>query len=66
MFVIKGPAFTDADPCIGANGVNLPAYLFKLIYNSTTRRAWAHWQENREGETVSPPISYKNCQAHWA
>ena len=22
-------------------------------------RAWAHWQQNREGETVGRPISYQ-------
>ncbi len=27
--------------------------------DATTQRAWAHWQENREGETVGRPISYQ-------
>ncbi|MDD2179054.1 DNA/RNA non-specific endonuclease [Acidovorax sp. D2M1] len=59
VFVITGPVFTDAGPRIGANGVKVPTYLYKLVYDANTQRAWAHWQENREGETVGRPISYQ-------
>lgn len=59
VFVITGPVFTDAGPRIGANGVKVPTYLYKLVYDATTQRAWAHWQQNREGETVGRPISYQ-------
>jgi endonuclease G len=34
-------------------------YLYKLVYDATTQRAWEHWQENREGETFGRPISYQ-------
>lgn len=60
VFVITGPVFTDRGPRIGANGVVVPAYLYKLVYDATTRKAWAHWQENREGEIVRRPISYQD------
>lgn len=43
----------------GANGVKVPTYLYKLVYDVTDKWAWAHWQENRGGETVSRPISYQ-------
>lgn len=59
VFVITGPVFTDAGPRIGANGVKVPTYLYKLVYDTTTNKAWVHWQENREGETVGRPISYQ-------
>ena len=59
VFVITGPVFTDSGPRIGGNGVKVPTYLYKLVYDATDKRAWAHWQENREGETVSRPISYQ-------
>lgn len=36
----------------------MPDYLYKLVYDATTQRAWAHWHANREGERVGPPISY--------
>ena len=48
-----------AGPRIGANGVKVPTYLYKLVYDATTNKVWAHWQQNREGETVGRPISYQ-------
>lgn len=60
VFVITGPVFMPDSPSIGQNGVRVPRYLFKLVYDQTTHRAWAHWQENREGERVSRPISYRD------
>ncbi|CAN7568679.1 DNA/RNA non-specific endonuclease [Acidovorax sp. LjRoot129] len=59
VFVITGPVFTDNGPRIGPNGVKVPTFLYKLVYDMSTQRAWAYWQENREGETVSRPISYQ-------
>jgi len=58
VYVITGPVFTASSPSIGRNGVKVPTYLYKLVYDASTQRAWAHWQANREGERVSPPISY--------
>lgn len=58
VFVITGPVFAEDSPQIGANRVRVPAYLYKLVYDASTQRAWAHWQQNREGETVGRPISY--------
>jgi endonuclease G len=58
VFVITGPVFADDAPQIGANRVRVPAYLYKLVYDAATQRAWAYWQENREGETAGRPISY--------
>ena len=39
--------------------MKVPTYLYKLVYDASTQRAWAHWQENREGEMVDRPISYQ-------
>jgi endonuclease G len=50
---------TVAGSRIGANRVKVPTYLYKLVYDATTHKAWVHWQENREGETVGRPISYQ-------
>lgn len=57
VFVIPGPVFAENGPRIGPNGVRVPTYLYKLVYDATRRRAWAHWQENRDGETVRRTIS---------
>ena len=59
VFVITGPVFTQESLRIGDNGVRVPSHLFKLVYDQHDNRAWAHWQENREGERVSAPITYK-------
>jgi hypothetical protein len=37
-------------------------YLYKLVYDATTQRAWEHWQENK-GE-VGRPISWE-LKARW-
>ncbi len=39
--------------------MKVPTYLYKLMYDATTQRACAHWQEKRAGETVGRPISYQ-------
>ncbi|GKT25106.1 DNA/RNA non-specific endonuclease [Acidovorax sp. SUPP3334] len=59
VYVITGPVFTDSATTIGANGVKVPTYLYKLVYDATTHRAWAHWQENQAGESAGAPISYQ-------
>ena len=58
VYVITGPVFTPDSERVGANGVRVPSHLYKLVYDATTGRAWAHWQANRAGERVSKPISY--------
>ena len=59
VYVITGPVFTEGNPSIGNNGVMVPTYLFKLVYDRHANRAWAHWQENKEGVRVGRPISYQ-------
>ena len=59
VFVITGAVFAPDAPRIGANGVQVPSHLFKLVYDSQTQRAWAHWQANRDEERAGPPISYQ-------
>lgn len=58
VYVITGPVFTDTSPRIGPNAVKVPTYLYKLVYDPATQKSWAHWQQNREGETVGRPITY--------
>ena len=59
VYVITGPVFTQESPRIGSNEVQVPTYLFKLVYDQHDNRAWVHWQENREGERVGRPITYE-------
>ena len=54
-----GTVFTKRTPRIGNNGVIVPIYLFKPVYDQHANRAWAHWQENKAGVRVGRPISYQ-------
>lgn len=47
---------------IGANQVRVPTHLFKLVYDATTKRAWAHWQQNSPHTQVGKPISYGDLE----
>ncbi len=58
VYVITAPVFQPGAERIGPNGVAVPSHLFKLVYDSVTRQAWAHWQANRDDERASRPISY--------
>ena len=58
VFVITGPVFEPGSPAIGANKVRVPSYLYKLVYDAQTGRAWAHWQANADSTKASKPISY--------
>jgi endonuclease G len=48
VYVIMGPVFEGAPQTIGYNKVWVPTHLFKLIYDPSTRRAWAHWITNSD------------------
>lgn len=58
VFVITGPVFDAQPSTVGTNQVAVPSYLYKLVYDAETGRAWAHWQANRDDERNSKPISY--------
>lgn len=61
VYVITGPAYVPSiaqSPSIGAGKVRVPKYLFKLVYDQSKHRAWAHWSENDNAAKASKPISY--------
>ena len=58
VYVITGPVFEPDGPTVGANQVRVPSHLFKLVYDATTQRAWAHWQSNSAEARPGRPISY--------
>ncbi|NOV24764.1 DNA/RNA non-specific endonuclease [Cupriavidus necator] len=60
VYVITGPVFESSAPTtIGQDQVWVPQYLFKLVYDSATHRAWAHWIENSDSARAGRPISYR-------
>jgi endonuclease G, mitochondrial len=58
VYVITGPVFDDSGEAIGPGRVRVPRYLFKLVYDPNSQRAWAHWLENSEQARTGRPIDY--------
>jgi endonuclease G, mitochondrial len=59
VFVISGPVFVHAmSPTVVGKGVRVPSHLFKLVYDASSGRAWAHWLENTDEARAGRPISY--------
>lgn len=61
VYVITGPVFVPSialSQSIGTGHVHVPKYLFKLVYDQSKNRAWAHWHENNDATRGSKPISY--------
>lgn len=58
VYVFTGPVYTAASETVGAGRVAVPTYLFKMVYDATTKRSWVHWQENSWEAKAGPPISY--------
>lgn len=59
VFVYTGPVYTKPVTVLGPNKVWVPTYLYKLVYDASANRAWAHWIENTDSARVTKPISYK-------
>lgn len=58
VYVITGPVFAHYVKPVGAGQVAVPTHIFKLVYDATTKKAWAHWQQNSDDARAGPPISY--------
>ena len=59
VYVFTGPVFPERPQTIGSGHVWVPAYLYKLVYDPQTNRAWAHWIENSDHTRAARPISYR-------
>jgi endonuclease G len=58
VFVISGPVFESGSQMIGPGKVRVPKYLYKLVYDPASGRAWAYWLENADQARVGQQISY--------
>ncbi|WP_200843527.1 DNA/RNA non-specific endonuclease [Pantoea sp. 18069] len=59
VYVFTGPVYSSAPQTIGRSGVHVPQFFYKLVYDPSTGRSWAHWQPNEPRRKVSAPISYE-------
>lgn len=59
VYVFTGPVYETAVPAtIGAGRVAIPTYLYKVVYDASTKRSWVHWQANSADTKAGAPISY--------
>ena len=59
VYVFTGPVYAGPVKTIGPGKVQVPSHLFKLVYDASTGKSWAHWQANAAGTRMSAPISYE-------
>jgi len=57
VYVFTGPVYGERPKTIG-DGVAVPAYVYKVVYDATTKRSWVHWQANSGNARVGAPIGY--------
>lgn len=58
VFVYTGPLFDARPATVGRGHVAVPHYLFKLVYDASTGKSWAHVQANRSDTRAGPPMQY--------
>ena len=59
VYVFTGPVFETPLQTLGPNKVWIPRYLYKLVYDQSANKAWAHWLENTDEARAGRPISYE-------
>ncbi|HYD78941.1 MAG TPA: DNA/RNA non-specific endonuclease [Paucimonas sp.] len=59
VYVFTGPVYAPPVKKLGMSQVWVPKYLFKLVYDASANKAWAHWLENTNEARVGRPISYE-------
>jgi endonuclease G len=60
VYVFTGPVYPAAGAqVIGKGRVWVPKQLYKLVYDQSANRAWAHWVENENEAKAGKPISYR-------
>lgn len=59
VFVFTGPYFSPNHKTIGPSHVWVPDYVFKLVYDEESSRAWVYWLPNEDSAQMTAPISYQ-------
>lgn len=59
IYVFTGQHYEKNHPTIGKNKVAVPSYVWKLVYDSQTKKSWVFWLPNTDDVKMAPPISYE-------
>ncbi|MET1114981.1 MAG: DNA/RNA non-specific endonuclease [Comamonas sp.] len=59
VYIFTGPVYSEPAHFIGPSRVQVPQSFYKLVYDPSNGRSWAHWQANEPAYRVSTPISYE-------
>lgn len=59
VYVFTGPVYSQPAQAIGDSGVQVPHFFYKLVYDPSNGKSWAHWQPNAARRQVAAPISYE-------
>ena len=69
VYVITGGTYSSRPATIGSGRVAVPDAIWKLVYDPSRQRAWAHWLPNTNDAKAGPPISYselvRRTGVHW-
>jgi endonuclease G len=57
------PVKFDSKKCTIGNGVAVPTYIYKVVYDPFLNRSWAYWTVNKNDSKASRPISYSEVVA---
>lgn len=62
VYVFTGPLFNDGQKLrtIGKGDVWVPTHMFKLVYDASNGKAWAHVLPNTSDARAGRPISYES------
>lgn len=59
VFVFTGPLYRDVVKQLAPSQVWVPTHLYKLVYDATTGKRWAHVIPNTNDARLGPPMSYE-------
>lgn len=52
------PSRYSLGSCTIGNGVVVPSFIYRLVYDPAAGRVWVYWIENTNTEKINAPISY--------
>ena len=62
VYVVTGAVFSAQPQRLGQGNVAIPSSLYKLVYDKTTGKSWAHWLDNTESARSGKPLSLEELE----